>query len=44
MNSEDNYEETQLPTPKEKFYNKLNECDIIDEDYKDAQSLERTQY
>lgn len=38
MDSRDRYEETQLP-PKDKFYNKLNECDITDEEYKHAQRV-----
>ncbi|CAL1278657.1 unnamed protein product [Larinioides sclopetarius] len=38
MNSEDKYEETKLP-PKDKFYNKLNECHITDEEYRHAQRV-----
>ncbi|GIX81686.1 hypothetical protein CDAR_235511 [Caerostris darwini] len=38
MDCEEKYKETELP-PKEAFYNRLNECDISDEDYKHAQNV-----
>ncbi|GIY31239.1 hypothetical protein CDAR_473651 [Caerostris darwini] len=38
MDCEEKYNETELP-PKEAFYNRLNECDISDEDYKHAQNV-----
>ena len=38
MNSWDRFNETSLPTKKE-FYNKLNQEDITDEDYKHAQKV-----
>ncbi|GIY36505.1 hypothetical protein CEXT_572921, partial [Caerostris extrusa] len=38
MDCEEKYKETELP-PKEVFYNRLNECDISDEDYKHAQNV-----
>ncbi|KAF8791646.1 Carboxylesterase 1E like protein [Argiope bruennichi] len=38
MDGEEKYEETELP-PKEDFYNRLNECDITDDDYKHAQNV-----
>ncbi|GIY48176.1 hypothetical protein CDAR_285531 [Caerostris darwini] len=37
MDCEEKYKETELPS-KEAFYNRLNECDISDEDYKHAQN------
>ncbi|GIY57252.1 uncharacterized protein CDAR_534721 [Caerostris darwini] len=38
MDCEEKYKETELP-PKEAFYNRLNECDISDKDYKHAQNV-----
>ncbi|GBM80045.1 hypothetical protein AVEN_202552-1 [Araneus ventricosus] len=38
MDSEEKYKETELP-PKEAFYNRLNECDISDKDYKHVQNV-----
>ncbi|GBN48631.1 hypothetical protein AVEN_140029-1 [Araneus ventricosus] len=38
MDSKDKYEETKLP-PKDKFYNRLNECHITDEEYQHAQRV-----
>ncbi|GBM60233.1 hypothetical protein AVEN_273538-1 [Araneus ventricosus] len=38
MDSKDKYKETKLP-PKDKFYNKLNDCYITDEEYKHAQRV-----
>ncbi|GBM81901.1 hypothetical protein AVEN_22881-1 [Araneus ventricosus] len=38
MDSKDKYEERKLP-PKDKFYNRLNECHITDEEYQHAQRV-----
>lgn len=41
MNSDEKYLETQLP-PKDAFYNKLNKCDIREEDYAHAENVWKT--
>ena len=38
MDSIANCDETELP-PKDKFYSKLNDCDISDEDYKHVENV-----